>query len=106
MKIVKRFCIFSLLIGILSLGVYVMFKNQGNEKSQVTYSNYGEQKQTSNDNSTKEKVDANEEIGPSYKTKDQETYKEQDSSEKKVVEEKKVALEVPIFQVKKRAHFL
>ncbi|HCW04949.1 MAG TPA: hypothetical protein DGK91_10780 [Clostridium sp.] len=88
MKIVKRFCIFSLLIGILSLGVYVMFKNQGNEKSQVTYSNYGEQKQTSNDNSTKEKVDANEEIGPSYKTKDQETYKEQDSSEKKVVEEK------------------
>lgn len=83
MKKVKRFCIFFLLLGLILFGACLIFKSKGKQKRDVVYNNYGVHKEVSYKDSSEEKPEGDKEEADSYKTIDEESYKEAIDSEEK-----------------------
>ena len=84
MKKVKRFCIFFLLLGLILFGACLIFKSKGKQKRDVVYNNYGVHKEVSYKDSSEEKPEGDKEEADSYKTIDEESYKEAIDSEEKM----------------------
>lgn len=75
MKTVKRFLSFFLLIGLLSLGAYIVFKGNSKQNKEVENNSFGGTKNTSISDSSKEESDEDKELMPSYKTRNEEDEK-------------------------------